>query len=118
MEILVISNAAKVAHDANRSYCQTLGDFSQEPWETAPEWQRRSAIAGVEAIVANSKLTPEQSHESWMRMKLDDGWIYSEVKDANKKTHPCLIEYQELPIEQRKKDSIFGAVVRACLGIN
>jgi hypothetical protein len=38
------SNIAKVCHEANRAYCQTISDNSQLPWEQAKEWQRASAI--------------------------------------------------------------------------
>ena len=37
-------NIAKVAHETNRSFCQTLGDWSQPTWENAPDWQKESAI--------------------------------------------------------------------------
>lgn len=43
---------AKIAHEANRIYCQTLGDYSQPPWEDAPDWQKNSAIAGVQAYIS------------------------------------------------------------------
>jgi hypothetical protein len=51
-------------------------------------------------------------HEQWMFHKLQEGWQYGSVKDAVKKEHPCLVPYEELPIEQRTKDYIFGAIVR------
>ncbi len=31
---------AKVCHEANRAYCQTIGDNSQLAWEQAEEWQQ------------------------------------------------------------------------------
>lgn len=103
---------ARVCHEVNRAYCQALGDHSQPAWEEAPAWQRASAIQGVEAIQANPEMTPEMSHQSWMRQKQIDGWQYGPVKDAEKKTHPCYLPYHELPQEQRVKDYLFGAVVR------
>lgn len=33
-------------------------------------------------------------------------------KGANKKEHPCLVPYAELPPEQRQKDHVFVATVR------
>ena len=38
---------ARVAHEANRAYCLSLGDPSQLPWEEAPDWAKESAIDGV-----------------------------------------------------------------------
>lgn len=108
MKVLVI---ARVAHEINRAYCASLGDTSQPAWDDAPEWQQKSAIAGVEMHLANPDATPEQSHESWLAQKLADGWTYGEVKDAENKQHPCCRPYDELPPEQKSKDYLFRSVV-------
>lgn len=106
---------AKVCHEANRGYCAALGDMSQLPWDDAPQWQRDSAIKGVEFIQANPDASPSASHESWLAEKEADGWRYGPEKDAVAKTHPCFIDYEMLPVEQRAKDYIFGAIARAML---
>lgn len=106
---------ARVCHEANRAYCAALGDHSQPEWEGAPEWQRSSAIAGVEFIRANPDAPPSASHESWLAVKEAEGWKWGPVKDPAKKEHPCFVPYAELPVEQKAKDYIFGAVARALL---
>lgn len=116
---MVTSNEAiaQVCHAANQEYCRTLGDDSQPPWNDAPEWQKQSAIKGVEFhlehLRAGNTPPPSASHESWLQEKKDDGWKYGPVKDAEKKEHPCFIPYNGLPIAQRKKDYIFGSIVKA-----
>lgn len=104
---------AKVCHDANRSYCQTIGDNSQLTWEDAPEWQKESAIKGAMFCRENPDAPPSANHESWLAVKEAEGWVYGEVKDPEKKTHPCMLPYGELPTEQRKKDALFKAIVAA-----
>ncbi len=47
-----IELAAQIAHETNRAYCQSIGDQSQPPWESAPDWQRDSAIKGVAGVLA------------------------------------------------------------------
>jgi len=106
---------AKVCHEANRAYCQTIGDDSQPSWEDAPDWQRHSAILGVDFHRRNPDAGTSDSHDSWMDQKIRDGWIYGKVKDAEAKTHPCIVPYSELPIEQRMKDYIFRGIVHAML---
>jgi len=101
---------ARVAHEVNRAYCIAIGDDSQGPWSEAPQWQRDSAISGVLAHLVNPH-TPEESHQLWSAEKVRDGWKYGAVKDADKKEHPCLVSYDQLPLEQRVKDYLFGAVV-------
>jgi hypothetical protein len=112
-----IEQIARVAHETNRAYCQSIGDLSQPRWEDAPEWQRQSAIKGVEFhLAAHAKgetPAPSASHESWLEEKRAAGWTYGPVKDAIKKEHPCFCAYDELPPEQRLKDYLFGNVVAA-----
>ena len=104
---------ARVAHEINRAYCASLGDTSQPSWDDAPEWQKGSALAGVDMHLANPDATPENSHESWLAQKTAEGWKYGPVKDAQKKEHPCFLPYAELPPEQKAKDHLFRAVVHA-----
>ena len=107
---------AQIVHEANRAYCQTLGDESQVPWDNAPEWQRESAVKGIRGIQDGSITKPEQSHESWLAEKQRTGWKYGPVKNVEAKEHPCFVPYAELPQEQQVKDAIYFAIVRACLG--
>jgi hypothetical protein len=109
---------ARVAHEANRAYCISLGDPSQVYFDDAPQWQRDSAITGVRGVLRGNG--SRESHESWLKEKLNAGWTYGPVKDADKKTHPCFVHYDDLPPAQRKKDEIFVGVVRvmaAALGL-
>lgn len=108
-----IEKIAKVAHEANRAYCESIGDNSQIPWGRAPDWQRESAIDGVKFHLNNPDSQPQDSHENWLKLKFAEGWKYGEVKAVGKKEHPCCVPYDELPIEQRVKDSIFLGIVRA-----
>lgn len=100
---------ARTCHEVNRVYCAANGDFSQTLWDDAPDWQRDSAIKGVNAALEG--VTDEELHALWCDSKLQDGWTYGEVKDATAKTHPCLVSYAELPEFQRVKDTLFRTVV-------
>lgn len=103
---------ARVCHEVNRAYCQSLGDFSQPTWDDAPEWQRASVRMGVD-LHTRGDFGPEASHSAWMRLKIQEGWVYGEVKDPEKKTHPCLVPFDQLSQEQQAKDYIFRAIVHA-----
>lgn len=111
-----IEAAARAAHEVNRSYCEVGGDMSQKPWAEAPNWQCQSALEGVRAVIEGK--TPEQLHESWMLSKISDGWRYGEVKDAEAKTHPCIVPYDSLPEFQRRKDELFRETVCVVLGLD
>lgn len=104
---------AKVAHEINRAYCQAIGDNSQPTWDLAPEWQRMSAINGVEFHKANPSAGPDHSHGEWLKEKEATGWKYGPIKNQDTKEHPCFVPYEQLPVEQKAKDYLFRAVVHA-----
>ena len=112
-----IENTAKVCHEAKRAYCQTVGDNSQPSWEDAPQWQKDSAIQGVKFHISHlstgTEPSPSASHDSWLEEKRAAGWKYGAVKNPAAKEHPCFVPYNELPLEQRLKDYIFAAIVKA-----
>ena len=105
---------ARVCHEVNRAYCKSIGDDSQPTWEDAPEWARESARMGVDFHTMGN-FGPEASHISWMKQKLDDGWVYGPVKNPRTKEHPCLVPFGELPVEQQSKDYIFRAIVHTLI---
>jgi hypothetical protein len=106
-------NIAYVCHQANKSWCELNGDTSQKDWYLAEQWQRDSAIAGVKFRFDNPSAKEDAQHNAWMADKIKDGWVYGEVKDAEKKIHPCLVPFEELPVFQQKKDALFCAIVDA-----
>lgn len=105
------ARVAMITHELNRQWCIFNGDESQLPWNSAPEWQKESAIAGVRFHIANPTAGDSASHDEWMRHKLADGWKFGEVKDPEAKTHPCLVPFEELPADQQFKDRLFRTAV-------
>lgn len=110
-----VVRVARVCHEVNRIYCESIGDNSQPVWEEAPEWQKTSAMTGVIYLTENPGASPENSHESWLAEKIRTGWRYGPEKDAEQKTHPCMVPYEDLPEDQRRKDALFHSIVRGIL---
>ena len=106
---------ARIAHEVNKAYCESLGDNSQLTWDDAPDWQKQSAVMGVNFHVDNPNSGPEASHNSWLAEKEKDGWKYGIVKDVERKTHPCMVPFDQLPREQQAKDFIFRGVIHGCI---
>jgi hypothetical protein len=113
MSSVDIECIACVCHEANKAYCETLGDHSQHPWAQADEWQRESARNGVRYALAHPDAPPSTQHDAWRDDKIAEGWTYGPVKDAAAKTHPCMVSYAQLPKEQQRKDALFRAIVAA-----
>lgn len=107
---IAVEACARAAHETNRAYCLALGDTSQPSWDDAPDWQRDSAVLGVKGVFKGNE--PEQSHECWLEEKRRTGWTWGPKKDSELKQHPCMVPYDELPEEQRLKDTVFVSTVR------
>lgn len=103
---------ARVCHEANKALQYIHGDPApSQPWNCEPYELRKSVIEGVRK--ARQGCTPRELHETWVEYKRDHGWIYGPEKDPDRKTHPCLVPYDELPQEQRDKDQLFLLIVTA-----
>lgn len=108
-----LEKIAKVCHQANKAFCEANDDFSQKDWEQAETWQKDSAMLGVNFRIGNSDAGHDAQHNSWMKQKVDDGWIHGETKDPVAKTHPCIVPFDQLPKHQQQKDALFCAIVDA-----
>lgn len=119
-EEFLVDHVARVCHEANREFCRCLGDYSQLSWEIAEQWQRESAIRGVQFVLVQLRngeaIGGDAQHEAWWRHKRETGWTFGAVKNAELKTHPCMRPYNELPASQRAKDTLFTAIAVALLG--
>jgi len=108
---LAVKHVAIECHEANKRYCESIGDTSQPAWEDAPDWQKESIINGVKFHVANPGADASASHENWLKEKEADGWKYGPEKNPEKKEHPCFVPYAELSDAHKNKDTFLMTVV-------
>jgi DNA-binding transcriptional MerR regulator len=105
---------ARVVHAASRELQIIQGDpVPSPPWDEAPDYQVKQAIAGVQEVIRDPELTAERHHQLWVDRMRADGWTLGEIKDASRKTHPTMVPFGDLPAEQQLKDRLFIAIVRA-----
>lgn len=46
----------------------------------------------------------ENAHDIWARARMDEGWSYGPVRDDEKKHHPDLVPYSQLPDSEKEYD--------------
>lgn len=69
-----------------------------------PKPEDTSNVVLSKEILDISEIIAKNTHENWAKNKLDDGWIYGKVLDEDKRTHPCLVEYEKLSEEDKDYD--------------
>lgn len=69
-----------------------------------PEPIDTSDVVLTEDILELSELISKNTHEVWSANRIKDGWVYGEVRDDEKKQHPCLIPYEELSETEKDYD--------------
>ncbi len=57
-----------------------------------------------ESLMELCELISENTHEVWSAGRINDGWTYGTVRDDEKKQHPCLVPYEELPESEKEYD--------------
>jgi RyR domain len=103
---------ARVAHAANIAMQELWADdMPSLPWMWEPRAHRRTVLAGI-SRVRRAGLSARENHQLWLEDKRRQGWILGE-KDPDARTHPDLLDWEDLPEEARDKAELFVAVVRA-----
>ena len=109
---LNIEKLAKAVYEA----CRIESLWSErpivpEPWDNRDEGFRSQFTKNLCSYLQGPLPTPEEAHTNWMKAYLELGWTYGPVRDPNKKTHPDLVPYKDLPQAEKDKDAIFLSYV-------
>ena len=103
---------AEIVHATVRQYNivhEVPGDNFE--WDDMDESYRKSIEKAVQDEIKNPTTEPDESHKKWLKAREDDGWVYGPIKDQEKKQHPCMVPYEELPEVQQYKDILFVTMV-------
>ncbi|MBO5444997.1 MAG: Ryanodine receptor Ryr [Muribaculaceae bacterium] len=50
----------------------------------------------------------ENAHDIWARARMDEGWTYGPVRDDERKEHPDLVPYAQLPDSEKEYDRLMA----------
>ncbi|MDR3218195.1 MAG: Ryanodine receptor Ryr [Dysgonamonadaceae bacterium] len=51
-----------------------------------------------------AELLAKNTHEVWAAARIAEGWKYGVERNDERKEHPCLIPYKELPENEKEYD--------------
>jgi predicted ThiF/HesA family dinucleotide-utilizing enzyme len=120
----------RLARDLHESYrTDSESTSTMQPWEQLPEALKdanRQQSSRIQYLLktAGYRISPLQDwdadklmfaeteiikmacleHDLWRKAKEADGWIYGEQRDENKRTHPDLVSWDDLPEGEREKN--------------
>lgn len=63
-----------------------------------------SDVVLPEELLALTERIAENVHDVWAVGRISEGWTYGLVKDAEKKTIPQMVAYDELPESEKEYD--------------
>ena len=107
---------ARLTYEADRAIRARMG-------QTLPEWGKHEASLKTEwrSKVASFKkkdgITPRSRHESWVKDMITAGWVQGQKIDHDKKTHPAICPYDNLPEEVHLLDDVFVTIIETCVEI-
>lgn len=106
---------AAICHEAIRGLQIAQDSLNpSDPWTAAPAWQKTMTIEGVQR--ARRIVTPRDHHEAWREVMMMDGWTWGPQQDWERKTHPNMLPYGDLPPAERDKDELFLLIVTWAVG--
>lgn len=69
-----------------------------------PEPEEISDICLPKELDSLVELMAKNVHEVWAQARMDEGWSYGAQRDDERKLHPCLVAYEELPENEKAYD--------------
>jgi len=75
----------------------TYLSYTPRPLDTSAVRLSPALLELTEQIAANV-------HEVWAQQRIADGWRYGMERNDERKEHPCLVPYDELPDSEKQYD--------------
>lgn len=72
-------------------------DYQPKPVDTNDVTLPENLKALVEQMAKNT-------HDIWAETRISQGWRYGEERNDSLRTHPCLVEYEDLPESEKEYD--------------
>jgi hypothetical protein len=114
----LVTDDKKKEHSSLKPYAKIAENEKEQNRGFVRDIPNKLAHAGFTMLPVSSgktsdKLCSEQveimaklEHERWMKQKHADGWKHAEKTDKTRKQHKDLVLWEELPLEDKEKDSV------------
>jgi hypothetical protein len=65
-----------------------------------------SGIRLSDEITSIAEVLAKNVHEVWAQKRISEGWKYGTARNDDRKEHPCLVPYENLPEDERAYDLV------------
>jgi len=107
-----LEDIARLVVNTNADYSLALGEQAVTYWDATSPEVRASIIRGIISALRYDP-TPAQNHQNFIDDRTKEGWTYGPEKNAEAKTHPDMIPFEQLPADQKAKNFIFLSLVKS-----
>jgi len=67
-----------------------------------------SHVVLPDAVNELTELLARNAHEVWAQTRLAEGWRWGPERNDDRKEHPCLVPYEELPEGEKDFDRVIA----------
>lgn len=106
----LVEAAATAAYEVVRVCERALSGKSMLGWEALSARKKSNFRSWVRLALYG--VSAEEAHGQWLGRKVEQGWTFGLVKDRQKKTHPLLVTFDELPKKHKCRKKLFMVVAR------
>jgi hypothetical protein len=75
----------------------------EQPYIPHPVDTSKVGLAELQPLLED---LARNAHEIWAQKRMQDGWTYGAHRDDAKRTHPCLVPYEQLPESEKEYDRV------------
>lgn len=108
---MVIYKIAQECHKMHNLICKSQGEPTRE-WSDLPKAHIDTITSSIQLIQEGKVNDPKDSHNNFMRKKLDDGWTWGEKWCDVNKTNPRLCLFENMTPINLLKEEVFIATVK------
>lgn len=109
---LLLYFMAKLVYEIDAKYKEKILKIPYVPFEELSSDHMSSISDTIVDVLIKKDLTPEQLHFNWVEQKKEEGWVYGESYSEEEKTHPLLMDYEDLNEAQKISNIIIVSTVR------
>jgi hypothetical protein len=78
--------------------------IGNRPAQYHPEPLNTSHVQLSDDLLSLTESLAKNTHDIWALGRISQGWVYGKERDDEMKTHPCLVEYDELSDAEKQYD--------------